>query len=268
MVIKSVSSSLRFWCLIIPAFAFLLSSCTSTSKTANWNRMAKHFHVRKAQTKQLGKEWVIILPGYSGLKVFKDTSHYFLAAQEFNAQGYDVVVVEYKKAYRKSGVFVKGGFDEHVRWTTEQCIEWAKSNNMIESNQDGHIASWSAGGEGMMLLMNDSAALAHHRITSIAMFYPSNRDSTEFKARIPVFVQTGAFDNVTPAKSIKKTFGNQPKARLVVYADAHHGFDVKSIVKEKHLQIPPVLGKKFIFQYNPTAADGSLQKVINFFNEN
>lgn len=214
------------------------------------------------------KEWVIILPGYSGLKVFKDTGHYFRAAEDLNAAGFDVIIVEYKKASKKGGYKFPWEFAKGVKWATEQAIEWGKSEGYINPNNKGHIVSWSAGGEGAILLMNDSISLANLGITSVAMYYPSNRDSTLFKSNIPVLIQTGELDNVTPAKNILSTYAHHPNVELIVYPNAHHGFDVTSVVDEKHLQIPPLIGKKFTFQYDKKSALLSREHLYDFLKKN
>lgn len=239
-------------------------SCVSSEKAVRWDQMSPHFYVEKAQTKQMSKEWVVILPGYSGLKVFKDTGHYFRAAQELNALGFDVVIVDYKKAVRNSGQHIKGGFGERVKWTTVKAIEWAKSHHHVEADQSGHLLSWSAGGEGAILIMNDSVTLHNLGIKSVALFYPSNRDSVIFQSDIPVLIQSGSYDNVTPAQQIKSTYSNHPNVELLIYPEAHHGFDVSSIIKEKHLQIPPWLGKKFTFKYDEKSTLKSREVLFQF----
>lgn len=94
---------LNYKTLLITLIATGLFSCSSTKKAVNINRVSKHFYPMPSHTKNLDKDWVIILPGYSGINVFKDTTHYFKAAQELNAVGFDVLVVDYKKASRKAG---------------------------------------------------------------------------------------------------------------------------------------------------------------------
>lgn len=247
--------------ILIASFSF---SCISSEKTIKWDRMSPHFHVQKSQTKQLGKEWIVILPGYSGLKVFKDTGHYFRAAKELNALGFDVMILEYKKAVRKSGQHIKGGFGERIKWTTVKAIEWAKAHHHFEADQSGHLLSWSAGGEGAILLMNDSLTLVDLGIKSVAMYYPSNRDSVVFRSYIPVLIQSGGDDNVTPAQQIQSTYSNHPNVKLLLYPEAHHGFDVSSIIKEKHLQIPPLLGKKFTFKYDLKSTLKSREELFQF----
>lgn len=242
-----------------------LVSCRSSKNGVVRDHVSKHFYPMPSFTKKLEKEWVIILPGYSGLKVFKDTAHYFRVAQDLNSAGFDVMIVEYKKASRKGGQRLKLGFAKRVRWATEKAIEWGKTEGHINSNTKGHIAGWSAGGEGVILLMNDTAAIHKHHISSVALFYPSNRDSTQLNSNIPILVQTGELDNVTPQKNISNTYGNKSNVDYIVYPNAHHGFDVKSIVDKKHLRLPPIVGKKLIFQYNKSAADKSREKLIDFF---
>lgn len=252
--------------LIIVIIVF--QSCSGSKNVLENKRVTQHFHPMPSSTKNLDKDWIIILPGYSGLKVFKDTTHYYSAAEFLNQNGFDVIIVEYKKAARKAGKRLKLNFAERVKWATETAIEWGKENNHIQKNTAGHIASWSAGGEGCILLMNDQAALKKYNISSVVMYYPSNRDSTEFTSKIPVLLQTGGLDNVTPVSGIKRTYDHKDNVELIVYPDAHHGFDVASIKDEKYLKLPPLVGKKFIFQYQPAATETSRNNIINFLQKN
>lgn len=253
-----------FNAILVPLLLLGLFSCSPSKKSVNMSKISRHFHPMPSQTKNLEKEWVIILPGYSGLKVFKDTSHYFKAGQDLNAAGFDVLVVDYKKASRKAGYRFPWQFAEGGKWAIEKAINWGKSNGYINSKTDGHIVSWSAGGEGTMLLMNDSALLNQLQIKSVALYYPSNRDSLELKSEIPILVQTGETDNVTPAKNIHNTYGNKKNVELIIYPNARHGFDVKSITEKKKLQIIPLISKKYYFQYQKEATIKSKEKLIDF----
>lgn len=102
----------------------------------------------------------------------------------------------------------------------------------------------------------------------MALYYPSNRDSLELKTDMPVLVQTGEIDNVTPAKNIQNTYGNKENVKLIIYPNAQHGFDVESIIEKKKLQIPPLLGRKFYFQYHKEAALESEEKLLQFLLNN
>jgi dienelactone hydrolase len=253
---------------LIVLIAFGLLSCSSSKKAMHMDKISKHFYPMPSSTKNLEKEWVIILPGYSGLKVFKDTGHYFRAAEDLNAAGFDVIVVEYKKASRKGGYKFPWEFSEGVKWATEQAIEWGKSEGHIQTNTQGHIVSWSAGGEGTILLLNDSAAIHRLHIGSAALYYPSNRDSIQLKSNLPILVQTGEADNVTTAKNISNTYDKKSNVEFIIYPDARHGFDVESITEKKKLQIIPLFGKKFYFQYNEQASKKSKEKLIEFLLNN
>jgi len=253
-----------FKTILFPLVLLGLFSCSSSKKTVDMGKISEHFYPMPSHTKSLQKEWVIILPGYSGLKVFKDTTHYFKAAQELNTAGFDVLVVDYKKASRKAGYRFPWEFAEGGKWAIENAIEWGKSNGIINSETDGHIVSWSAGGEGTLLLMNDSLLLHQLQVKSVALYYPSNRDSLELKTDIPILVQTGEIDNVTPAKNIETTYGNKKNVELIVYPNARHGFDVESITEKKKLQIIPLISKKYYFQYQNEATIKSKERLIDF----
>jgi len=253
---------------LIVLIVFGLLSCSSSKKAIHMDKVSQHFYPMPSTTKNLEKEWVMILPGYSGLKVFKDTGHYFRAAEELNAAGFDVIIVEYKKASRKGGYKFPWEFAEGVKWATEQAIEWGKSEGHIQSNTQGHIVSWSAGGEGTILILNDTVAINKHNISSAALYYPSNRDSIQLKSNLPILVQTGEIDNVTTAKNIENTYGGKGNVELIVYPDARHGFDVESIIEKKKLQIIPLFGRKFYFQYNAQASNKSKEKLIEFLLNN
>lgn len=91
--------------IFLPLFLTLaaLSAAGAVNKAAAEQNPKDYFHCLPTDAAEpIGL--VVILPGSSGLKIFKDETHYFDAAARFNAQGYDVVLVEYKKAYRAAGL--------------------------------------------------------------------------------------------------------------------------------------------------------------------
>lgn len=253
--------------LLFTILILMLTACVPYEHVSHSNHMEDYFYVRKSQSKHLNKDWVIILPGYSGLKVFDDYEHYFLVADELNAAGFDVIVVDYKPAYQASRTKVIGPLGIRIKWITQNCISWAMENGHIDASQKGHVASWSVAGEGMILLANDSVTTKELNISSMSLFYPSNRDSTVFQSKLPILVQTGEIDKLTKVNSIRKTYGNHSNVQFIVYPEAEHGFDVAGLKEPHSLRLPPLFGKKIIFQYEEKAATQSHQKMIEFFRQ-
>lgn len=249
--------------LIIFCFSILIVSCSSTNNVIEGkNNPEDYFYVQKPKVNN-GK-WVVLLPGTSGLKIFNDDKHYFDVASELNDRGFTVILVDYKPAYKVSGRKVDESTGEKILWVTEQAIQWAMKKNLISKNDKGSIVGWSLAGEGLVLLANNASKIEEVNISSIAMYYPSNKAGIELKSTIPVLVQSGELDQITPKTEIEKFYTESKTTSIIFYQNAHHGFDVKSLKEGKSMRFPPVVGKKYTFQYNEIAAAQALSKLLSF----
>lgn len=242
---------------------FLITSCSTTTNVIEGkNKPEDYFYVQKSINSN-GK-WVVFLPGTSGLKIFEDEEHYFNVAKKLNKQGYTVVLVDYKPAYKVSGRKVDESTGDKILWVTEQAIQWALKNNHISKAQKGSIIGWSLAGEGMVLLANNPSKIESLNIKSLALYYPSNQEEIKLNSNLPILIQSGELDKITSKNSIQEYFGNNTNTSIIFYENAHHGFDVESLDEGKKMRFPPVVGKKYTFQYNEVAAAQAMIKLLSF----
>ncbi len=226
---------------------------------------ASFYHYQSA-TATPAKGWLVLLPGSSGLTIFNDTSHYYQAAYRFNNEGYHVLLVDYKKAYKAANRQVKESTGEKILWVLEEAIQWGKDNGYLVGT--GGVIGWSLAGEGLVLLGNDAAKAKALGIEYMAMYYPSNKQQVQLNTAMPVLIQTGGADNVVAAAPVRQYLGGGNNTTLIVYKEAAHGFDVKSLEKPKKMRFPPLVGKKYVFQYHPTTAATAMKKLIQFIQHN
>lgn len=243
---------------------FFFFSCKSSSLVlGEINNPDQYFYFQPTNNSER-TGWVMLLPGSSGLTIFKDEDHYFDVAHELNSIGFDVVLVDYKPAYRSSGRNVKETRGEKIQWVTKEAIIWARNEGYINNDEEGSIIGWSLAGEGLILMANDLNETEQFNIKSIALYYPSNNGKVQLRSTMPVLIQSGEIDNVTKKSDIEEFLSNGDNTELIFYKDAHHAFDVKSLKEGKTIKFPPIIGKKYIFKYNKEAAIQSLEELKKF----
>jgi dienelactone hydrolase len=79
-----------------------------------------------------------------------------------------------------------------------------------------------------------------------------------------LLIQTGEIDNVTQLESIRNCFSENTNATIAVFKNAYHGFDVASLPHGKTIRFLPLLGKKYVFKYNPEAAQKAENNLFDF----
>jgi dienelactone hydrolase len=243
----------------------LMVSC-ATLKTPKDASIQDYFFV--SESNNVGESnWVVFLPGTSGLTIFKDSLHYINLAKKLNQEGYNVVLVDYKKAYKASKKKVDETTGEKINWVLEKSIEWTKKKYGLEEKKIT-IVGWSLAGEGLSLLANDTSTLDRMGIAGIAMFYPSNQSDVQVNSSLPILIQVGDLDEITPANKILKDYSNCVNAEILILENAFHGFDVESLGTGKSFRFPPIFGKKHTMKYSSEAAKEANNKLIHFLNTN
>ena len=241
----------------------LFTSCIPMQKVPKDAVMTDFFHFQKAQDYDASK-WAVFLPGTGGLRIFKDTTHYYDVAKKLNAEGISVLLVDNVAAYKAS----KRGVDEEepaqILWTLEEALKWAKQKGKIDPNSDGSIVGWSRAGLGLIPLANDASELERLKVKSIAMFYPANGYEIQLKPKVPVLIMTGGKDKIVKVDDILKYMVAE-NATIQVYDDAYHGYDVESLEKGKYYRYIPFISKKhYLLKYNEEAATESFEELIKF----
>ena len=62
------------------------TGCIPMQKVPKDAVMTDFFHFQKAKDYDASK-WAVFLPGTGGLRIFKDTTHYYKVAEKLNAEG-------------------------------------------------------------------------------------------------------------------------------------------------------------------------------------
>ncbi|HNP68541.1 MAG TPA: dienelactone hydrolase family protein [Aequorivita sp.] len=250
---------------LILAFSFF-TSCIPMQKVPKDAVMTDFFHFQKAKDYDASK-WAVFLPGTGGLRIFKDTTHYYDVAEKLNAEGISVLLVDNAAAYKASKRDVDEEEPAQILWTLEEALKWAKQKGKIDPNSDGSIVGWSRAGLGLIPLANDASELERLKVKNIAMFYPANGYEIQLKPKVPVLVLTGGKDRIVKVDDILK-YMIAENATIKVYDDAYHGYDVASLEKGKYYRYIPFISKKhYLLKYNEEAAKESTDELIKFLNK-
>lgn len=225
--------------------------------------MTDFFHFQKAKDYNASK-WAVFLPGTGGLRIFKDTTHYYNIAEKLNAKGISILLVDNVAAYKASKRDVDEEEPAQILWTLEEALKWAKQNGDINPDSNGSIVGWSRAGLGLIPLSNDAKELKRLNIKSIALFYPANGYEIQLKPKVPVLIMTGGRDRIIKVDDILK-YMIAENATIQVYDDAYHGYDVESMKKGKYYRYIPFITKKhYLLKYDEEAAKESIEKLIKF----
>lgn len=245
--------------------AVFFTSCIPMQKVPKDAVMSDFFHFQKAKDYDASK-WAVFLPGTGGLRIFKDTTHYYDMARALNNEGISVLLVDNVAAYKASKRKVTKDEEEMILWTLRQALDWAKQHNYIDSNSNGSLVGWSRAGIGAIPLANDPERLQTFQINKMALFYPANPFEIDLKPKIPVLVITGGKDRIIKLDDILNHMVAE-NVTIKVYNDAYHGFDVESLEKGKYYRIIPFITKKiYLLKYDEVAAKDAVEEWIDFMN--
>ena len=245
----------------------IFTSCIPMQKVPKDAKMTDFFHFQKAKDFDASK-WAVFLPGTGGLRIFKDTTHYYNVAKKLNAEGISVLLIDNVAAYKASKRDVDEEEPAQILWTLEEALKWAKQNGDINPNSDGSIVGWSRAGLGLIPLANDADELKKLHIKSIALFYPANGYEIQLNPKVPVLVMTGGKDRIVKVDDIMK-YMIAENTTLKVFDDAYHGYDVASLKKGKYYRYIPFISKKhYLLKYDEEDAKESFEELIKFLKKN
>jgi dienelactone hydrolase len=210
--------------------------------------------------------WALLLPGASGLRIFDDDGHYFRAAAALHAEGFDVLVVDYKAFYRASPDRPDVETGDKIAWVVERCIAWARDSGRIAPDQPGVLVAWSLGAEGLWPMLPDAPRLERLGVRAAAAYYPSHESRTPITSAVPLLVLTGEADDVTPLKDLRRVLdpARSPGVELVTYPEAHHGFDIESLTKPRTVRLLPLVGPSGTFAHGEAAAADARARLAAF----
>lgn len=251
---------------LLLVFVFF-TSCIPMQKVPKDAVMSDFFHFQKAENYDASK-WAVFLPGTGGLRIFKDTTHYYDMASKLNNVGISVLLVDNVAAYKASKREDTKNEQEKILWTLRQALIWAKQNNYINSDSSGGLVGWSRAGIGAIPLANDAELLNEYQINAITLFYPANPFEINLKPEIPVLVLTGGKDRIIKLNDILDNLIAE-NVTIKVYDNAYHGFDVESLEKGKYFRyIPFISKKKYLLKYDNKAAEDAIMQWVDFMERN
>lgn len=241
----------------------LFTSCIPMQKVPKDAKMTDFFHFQKAEEYDASK-WAVFLPGTGGLRIFKDTTHYYNVAKQLNEAGISVLLVDNVAAYKASKRKVKEEEPEQILWTLNKALNWASEQNYIDTTSKGSVVGWSRAGLGVIPLANSQALLDSLHIKSIVLFYPANGHKIDLRPKVPVLVLTGGSDWIIKLDEIMDHMVAE-NVTIKVYDEAYHGFDVESLEKGKHFRYVPFISKKiYLLKYDKEAAEDAMKQLVDF----
>jgi dienelactone hydrolase len=205
---------------------------------------------------------IVHLHGCSGLpKAFKDGTEKGPWSERLAAWGYVVLVVD---SFTTRGIdnTCLGGPAPRVA-DAYGALAYLANLPLVDMSRvgligfsAGGIATLSAVGKRDFDLFEDE-----RKFKAAVAFYPSCRPDNSFA--IPTLILIGDADDWTPASACKAMMSNRrgdDPVKLVVYPDAHHGFDAPSLQPGR---------KRFGHwsEYNAAAAELATQEVKRFLAE-
>ena len=245
----------------------LFTACIPMQRVPKDAKITDFFHFQKAKDYDASK-WAVFLPGTGGLKIFRDTTHYYDIAKKLNAEGISVLLVDNVSAYKASKRDVDEEEPAQILWTLTEALKWARENGNIDSNSKGSAVGWSRAGLGLIPLANNAEDLEKLHLKSIALFYPANGYEIQLKPKVPVLVMTGGRDKIVKVDDIMKYMVAE-NVTIQVYDDAYHGYDVESLKKGKYYRYIPFISKKqYLLKYDEEAKKESVDELIKFLNKN
>lgn len=241
----------------------LFSSCIPMQKVPKDAKMTDFFHFQKAENYDASK-WAVFLPGTGGLRIFKDTTHYYKVAERLNEVGISVLLIDNVAAYKASKRKVKEEEPEQILWTLEEALKWGHQQNYIDPTSKGSLVGWSRAGLGIIPIANNQNLLDSLNIQSIALFYPANGYKIKLRPKVPTLVLTGANDRIIKLDDILE-YMTAENVSIKVYDNAYHGFDVESLEKGKYFRFIPFISKKiYLLKYDEEAAQDAIKQMVDF----
>lgn len=244
-----------------------IQGCIPSQKVTKNNVMTDFFHFQKSEVYDSSK-WAVFLPGTGGLRIFKDTVHYYAMAEHMNEIGISVLLVDNAAAYKASRKKDLKKESDQILWTLEQALDWAIEKEFIDSESYGTLVGWSRAGMGAVPLANDPELLENLHIQAMVLFYPANPEEIKLHTSIPILVLTGGKDRIIKLDDILEHMISE-NVNIKVYDDAYHGFDVESLEKGKYYRYVPFLSKKiYLLKYDQEAAADAVVQWKKFMENN
>lgn len=250
--------------VILALSLLLLVGCSASGPVTD------HYYVQSPLDAEPDSPWVILLPGGDGLNVMGDRTVYFEAVDELARAGHRVCLIDYRAAHAAAEDAPGGDAGRRIAWAVDDAVRWLQDTG--QQPPDGAailLVSWSLGAEGVWQLTEEPVEDFPAQINGAAVYYPANIEQrTLARGEVPLLIQTGAADNLTPVTGIREMIADRPNTTLLVYDDAYHGFDASRLPEKMTVPLfRPGVGPFVTFGYQPRAAKQSHRQLLLFLDE-
>lgn len=216
----------------------------------------QHYYARPTATAG-AHPWVVILPGGGGMDVFGDEQFYFDVARDWNAAGFDALVVHYQAAAPLLAGIPQGPPGPMQAAVVADALATAQRNGWLDTQCPGFAVGFSMGGAGTLTLAANPPA----NLAGAIGFYPMVVGQPDtYHPQVPVLVLQGDEDELTTRAALDAFLANviQPERMTVrYYAGAQHGFDIPSLAT-------PVEFNGGTFEYHPQAGPAAQAEAAAF----
>lgn len=232
----------------------LTAACTTTPAATG---AEQHYYARPTAAAGGAHPWVVILPGGGGMDVFGDEDFYFDVARDWNAAGFDALLVHYQAAAPLLDGVPQGPPGPMEAAVVADALAAAGRNGWLDLQCPGFAVGFSMGGAGTLTLAADPP----RNLVGAIGFYPMVLGQPEgYRAAVPVLVLQGDEDELTtrPALDAFLAGVSQPERFTVhYYPQAQHGFDIPSLAT-------PVEYNGGTFEYHPQAGPAAHAEAAAF----
>lgn len=218
---------------------------------------ADNYYLRATQAPGAAHPWLVMLPGGGGMDVFGDFDFYFDVAKEWNAAGFDVLVIHYQAAAPLVPAAKQDNPARMEQAVVIDALDIAKAKGWLDLQCPGFVMGFSFGGAGAVQLAKEPPA----NLAGVIGFYPAILGQPDgYTPAVPVLVLQGDKDQLVSPKKLDEfvaASGDPSKFTVMHFAGAHHGFDIPSLEK-------PVIYNGGRFEFQPEAEIASHLAVTKF----
>ena len=200
---------------------------------------------------------ILFVSGCSGFTPHEAPGHYTRIAQEFAAEGFVVIFVDYLGARGRSicGGMVRPG---DVAGDILAAAAYARARPFIRASEIS-VIGWSMGGGGVLAAIAALPADAPAPFQKAVAYYPVCYGiETPWKTSVPLLMFLGGLDDMSPAWACQDLAKRLPPFEIRLYPAARHAFDVPDLPSMLRRERGGTLG------HDPQAAAAAREEVRRF----